>query len=184
MMVLEKLKITPRNLILLIIALLGLVIFILINQLIFSPLGRLVVPYGILDFEFAWTSEQVQVIFAAWGPGGILLQLNGVYWDFLYILGYVLFIFSCIVLVSRRLTGKLQTIGLYMSLTPILAGLFDVIENINLIIMLINPTGFQSIVPVLASTFALMKFAVLLVGIIYFFISLILVIIRLLKKKI
>jgi len=47
------------------------------------------------------------------------------YWDFLYIVGYGSFIFGAILLVTRRLEGKLQKIGLWMTLTPILAGIFD-----------------------------------------------------------
>jgi len=182
-MFLDKLKEFPKNLILLIITIVGFLIFILINQLIFIPLAPAVPTYNVLDFEFAWTSEKIQIIFAAWGPAGMTLQIQGVYWDFLYIVGYGLFIFGCILLVSRILTGRLQKFGLYICLTPLIAGVFDLIENVNLLIMLDNPTNFPTFIPFVASLSAVIKFGFLFIGIIFFFIALILIVIALIRKK-
>ena len=182
-MLLEKLKDSPKNIILVVITIIGFAIFILINQLVFVPLATNVSVYGILDFEFAWTPEQVKVIFMAWGTEGMVQQALGVYWDFLYIVGYGMFIFGCIILISRKLKGKFQTIGLYVSLTPIIAGIFDMIENLNLLIMLENPISISSFTPLIASISATIKFSFLIVGIIYFFFALIVVIIYIIKEK-
>ncbi|MHA2287815.1 MAG: hypothetical protein ACXABG_03405 [Promethearchaeota archaeon] len=182
-MILEKLKKSPNDLILLIGAAIGVTILLIINILVFEPMSKAVYIYGILDFEFAWTKEQIDLIFTVWGPLGMALQEAGVYWDFLYILGYVTPLFAFIVYFSRRLGDRIATIGLYISLTPIVAGIFDIIENINLLIMLNETPNFASFVPFIASISAVIKFGFLLVGAIFFLIALVLVIIKKIKKQ-
>ena len=183
-MFLEKLKEFPKNLYVLIITIIGFLIFILIDTLVLMPINQIVpLPYGILDFEFAWVPEQVLTIFAAWGAFGMAAEALGIYWDFLYIVGYGSFIFGAILLVIRRLEGKFQKIGLWMTLTPILAGIFDIIENINLLVMLDTAPTFSSFVPFIASLTALIKFGVLILGIAFFFVALVIVIIKLIRKR-
>ena len=181
-MILEKLKKYPSDLILLIIAAIGIVILLTINILIFEPLANLVYGYNILDFEFAWTKDQILTIFATWGAEGMTLQAAGVYWDFLYIVGYTVPLFALILLVSRKLNEKILNIGLYMSLMPIIAGIFDIIENINLLIMLNEPSAFASYIPLIASLSATIKFGFLIVGAIFFLVELILLVIKKIKK--
>jgi hypothetical protein len=179
----QKLKEFPKNLYLFIITIVCFLIFILINQLVFAPYSATVPTYGILDFEFAWIPEQILVIFAAWGSSGIAINVLGVWWDFLYIIGYGFFIFGAILLVTRQLEGRFQMIGLWMSLTPLVAGIFDVVENINLLIMLYNTSAFPAFVPFIASLTATIKFTLLIIGILYFFIALIGLAIKLFIKK-
>lgn len=180
---LDKLIEFPRTLYVLIITIAGFILFILINQFVFASLSAGVSTYTVLDFEFAWTADRIAVIFAAWGAAGMEAQTLGVYWDFLYIIGYGFFIAGCILLVSRILSGKLQSIGLYITLTPLIAGIFDVIENINLLIMLQNQTNFSTFVPFTASISALIKFSFLILGIGFFFMALVLLLISLIKNR-
>ena len=180
---LDKLIEFPRTLYVLIITIGAFILFILINQLVFAPLSTLVSTYNVLDFEFAWIADRIEVIFAAWGETGMEAQALGVYWDFLYIVGYGFFISGCILLVSRILSGKYQKIGLYMTLTPLIAGIFDLIENINLLIMLQNATSFSAFVPFIASISAVIKFSFLILGIAFFFTALILMLISIIKNK-
>ena len=181
-MIFEKLKKYPSDLILLIAAALGLIILLTINIMIFEPLATSVYLYGILDFEFAWTKGQILTIFTTWGPLGMALQAAGVYWDFLYIFGYVTPLFTLILYLSRRLEDRIATVGVYMSLTPIVAGVFDLIENINLLIMLNETPNFASFVPLIASISATIKFGFLLVGAIFFLVALVLFIVKKIKK--
>jgi hypothetical protein len=181
-MILEKLKKSPHDLVLLVAAAIGIVILLVINILIFEPLATSVPIYNILDFEFAWTKEQILTIFSTWGPLGMALQEAGVYWDFLYIFGYVTPLFTLILYIVRRFEDKMATIGLYMSLTPIIAGIFDLIENINLLIMLNESPNFESFIPLIASLSAVIKFGFLLIGAIYFLIALVALIIVKIKK--
>lgn len=182
-MILEKLKKFPSDLILLIAAALGIIILLTINILIFEPMSTAVLLYSILDFEFAWTKDQILTIFFVWGPDGMALQATGVYWDFLYIFGYAVPLFALILFFSRKLEDRAATICLYMSLTPIIAGIFDLIENINLLIMLNDPSNFASFVPFIASISATIKFGFLIVGAIFFLVALVLFIIKKIKKQ-
>ena len=179
---LEKLKKYPSDLILLIVAAIAIVILLSINILIFGPLLYSGGIYNILDFEFAWTTEQILKIFSFWGAEEMASQAVGVYWDFLYIVGYTVPLFALILLVSRKLNEKILNIGLYMSLTPIIAGIFDIVENINLLIMLNEATTFASFVPLIASLSATIKFGFLIVGAIFFLVALILLVIKKFKK--
>ena len=178
---LEKLKKYPSDLILLIVAAIAIVILLTINILIFGPLLYSGGMYNILDFEFAWTQEQILTIFSYWGAEEMTLQAAGVYWDFLYIIGYTVPLFALILLVSRKLDEKILNIGLCMSLTPFIAGIFDIIENINLLVMLNDP-AFASFVPLIVSLFATIKFSFLIVGAIFFLVTLVLLVIKKVKK--
>ena len=180
-MILEKLKKSPSDLILLNIAAIGIIILLVINIFVFEPLANSGFFYGILDFEFAWTSEQISIIFADWGSEGMALQASGVYWDFFYIIGYSVPLFALILVFTRKLNGKIVEIGLYMSLTPLIAGIFDLVENINLLIML-NDTSFASFVPLTASITAFIKFSFLLVGAIFFLVVLVMTLVKRFKK--
>ncbi len=179
-MFLEKLKKYPSDLILLILAALGIVILLTINILVFEPLFS-VYGYGILDFEFAWTKEQILTIFSFWGAEEMASQAAGVYWDFLYIIGYSVPLFALILFVSRKLDERILNIGLYMSLTPFIAGIFDIVENINLLVML-NEPAFASFVPLIASLSATIKFGFLIVGAIFFLVTLVLLVLKKIKK--
>ncbi|MHA1675119.1 MAG: hypothetical protein ACTSYI_15995 [Promethearchaeota archaeon] len=182
-MTVEKLKKAPQTWILLVITLLGLIIFLLINQLIFAPLPIQVPSYGILDIEFAWTPGQITTIFTAWGTEGMTLHAAGIYWDFLYILGYGPFIAGLILLLSRKLSGKIQIVGFYMTFAPLLAGLFDVVENILLLTMLNNPSEISAAVPLIAGIMASIKFGLLLLGIGFLLFGLITWTVSYLKNK-
>ncbi|MHA1724195.1 MAG: hypothetical protein ACTSYC_07460 [Promethearchaeota archaeon] len=179
----KKLKEWPNTKLLFVLTIIGFIIFILINQLVFAPLSATYTSYGILEFEFAWTRGRVISIFTMWGQQGMLDQKLGVYWDFLYIISYILFIMGCIILITRHLEGKIENLGYKISLLIPLSGIFDVIENINLLIMLEKPTTFSSLIPFLASICATIKFTLLIIGIVYFIIALILFIYNVAKKK-
>ncbi|GAH32562.1 unnamed protein product, partial [marine sediment metagenome] len=62
------------------------------------------------------------------------------------------------------------------------AGIFDLVENVNLLIMLNDTTNFASIVPLIASITAFIKFSFLLVGAIFFLVVLVLTLIKRFKK--
>ena len=184
-MFLDKLKEIPKNLYLLILFVGGFILFLAINTLVFQALSTssLFTTYGILDFEFAWNVEQVEIIFTAWGSTGMALQETGVYWDFIYIIGYVSFAFAGVLLVTRKVSGVFQKIGLYVSLIAILSGIFDVIENIFLLIMLQNPSTIPTFAPPIAAIMATIKFSCLAIALLYFMIGLIVALILTVKKR-
>jgi len=184
-MFLDKFKVSPKDKYVIIMTLIGLVIVLLVYILIFIPIEAAVPTYGILDFEFAWTPERVATILSTWGTVAILKQSLAIYWDFLFIVGYSSLALGLILLILRKSEEKVQTIGLYFTLTPFLTGVFDIIENINLLIMLdgwIMSPLISNINSFLASLSALIKFSFLFAAIAYFIVALIMIMNKRFKK--
>ncbi|MFX1451101.1 MAG: hypothetical protein ACFFCM_09685 [Promethearchaeota archaeon] len=182
-MFLRRFKEFPKEKFVFLLTIVGFAIVVLLYIFVFTPIESSVSTYGILDYEFAWTTNRVETIFSVWGADGMIRQTSAIYWDFLYIVGYVSLALGLILLVLRRSEGKMQTLGLYFTLTPFLTGIFDVLENINLLIMLGTPTAITQINPFLASLFALIKFSFLFTAIGYFISALIMLMIKKFKKS-
>lgn len=180
-MYLDRLKEFPKDKLLIFVSIISFLIVILIEIFVFIPIEADVSTYGILDFEFAWTSARVETIISVWGDTDINNQSIAIYWDFLFIVGYVSLAFALIVLALRRSKSKLQTIGIYIAITPFLTGIFDVIENVNLLKMLRTPTSVSNFNAYIASLSATLKFSFLFIGIIYVIIALISFLIRKLR---
>ncbi len=125
-------------------------------------------PYGVMELEFGWTVAKINQIFQAWGPELITQELNVTLVDYIFLIVYSSFFAGVTLLLTRRLlSGRIQLVGFYMTLIPFIAALFDAIENVNLILMLVSPTNFPAFAPFLASIFAALKFGLLIVTIIF-----------------
>jgi len=172
-MFLDKFKEFPKDKFVILIIIFGLAIVLLTYILIFMPIEAAVPIYGILDYEFAWTPDNVQLIFITWRVEGIARQTLAICWDFLYIFGYVSLSLGLIILISRKSDGKIQFIGFYFTLAPFLTGILDVIENTNLLIMFETPTSVSAVNSFIASFCALLKFGFLFAAIVYFMVALI-----------
>lgn len=181
-MFLDKFKESPKNRILYLITIAGFLIVLLVEIFVFIPIEAAVSGYGILDYEFAWTSSQVEKIFISWGDDGINNQITAIYWDFLFIVGYASLAFGLIVIALRKSEGKIQNIGTFITITPFLTGFLDIIENIFLILMAKAPTSVSDPFPLVASLSATLKFGFLFIGIIYFVIAIISIVINKIKK--
>ncbi|MFX0034459.1 MAG: hypothetical protein ACFE9I_02315 [Candidatus Hermodarchaeota archaeon] len=179
----ERLKKSPKNRFVILIVIFGLVIVLIVYFLIFMPIEGSVPTYGILDYEFAWTQSRVENILSVWGVEGINKQSLAIYWDFIYIVGYVSLALGLIILILRISEEKIQKIGFYFTLTPFLTGLFDIIENINLLIMLSDPISISNFNPFIASLSALIKFSFLFAAIAYFLVALTIAIFKKFKQR-
>ncbi|MHA1129806.1 MAG: hypothetical protein ACTSRC_10985 [Candidatus Helarchaeota archaeon] len=136
--------------------------------------------YGILDLEFAFNQSTATTILAAWGPTLSPTVILGTYLDFLYIVSYSVLIMGVALLLIRKLEDRLQTVGMIISISGFIAGVFDVVENINLINMLNNPASFSSFVPTLASICASIKFFLIFAALGF---ALIALLVMLLKRR-
>ena len=128
-------------------------------------------PYGVLEFELAWTPKTVDKVFTAWGPANVEHQIYAHHVDNLYLFVYGLFALLCVLLLARRLEGRLQEAGFFFVLAPVLAAVFDAMENVFLLSMLNRgaPGGWSD--PVLASLCATFKTAFLGASIAFIFIA-------------
>ncbi|KKK41917.1 MAG: hypothetical protein Lokiarch_39130 [Candidatus Lokiarchaeum sp. GC14_75] len=183
-MPLKKFLESPKNKILYILTLVGFLIVLLVELFIFMPIGSTVPTYGVLDFEFAWTANKGDKIFSIWGSNGLKIQTIAVYWDFLFIIGYVLLAFSLITFTLRRSENKIQAIGIFITITPFLTGILDLIENLFLLAMLSSPHFVLNPFAFFASISATLKFGFLFIGILYFLVGLIVLLFKKFKKVI
>lgn len=129
-------------------------------------------PYGVLELEFAWTAGKISTIFDTWGSALISQELFVTFIDYGFLIAYSS-LFACITLqISRKLlSGRIQLIGFCLTIIPFIAAFFDAIENIHLILMLSSPSSFSSFSPFFASLFALSKFSLFIVVIMFWVLS-------------
>ena len=182
-MFLEKLKEFPRTRSLVIATAIFFIPFILITVFFIINEHRLktTTGYGVLNFELARTPENINKIFTAWGPNEIKRQTAVTYLDYLFIFFYALFGTGLILIISRKLKGKLRNLGLITAPSFIIAGLFDALENINLLWVLNNKNYTSPAIPLFAFLFATFKIIFLTIGLTFIFITVIYLIVKKMK---
>lgn len=158
--------------------LISVVILIVVMRHFDGPLKNSVSTFGIVSFELAMQLTRSQAILDSWDvaaktSAGISLGI-----DFLFLLVYSSFISLLIHQVNERLWQhtKVQLIGFVMIYGVFLAALFDVIENIALIQLLLG--DFEQYWSSMAYYFAFLKFGLLTLGIAYILVSTIILIIK------
>jgi hypothetical protein len=134
--------------------------------------------FGVLDFELAWNPGTMRRIFAAWGPAEMRYQAFVTYVDCLYLVIYALFAALLILLIARRLRGRLQEIGFLFTLTPVLAAIFDALENTFLLSMLNRGAALRPQDPYLASLLATLKIAFLAAALSFIFVAALLLLVK------
>jgi hypothetical protein len=125
--------------------------------------------HGIVAFEVAFTSGKAQEILVAWGAKGHDAAVASLWFDFLYLTAYGLFLWLAIRAVGDGLRPRgrerLAAPAAAISLLPLVAAAADALEDVFLLLQLGGHAG--SIGPPLAGSFATLKFACIVVAIVY-----------------
>ncbi len=137
-----------------------------------TPLVTNEAPSGIIAFELAKTLEQSQAILASWDANekinaGISLGI-----DFLFLFVYgVFFALACfsVAIKFKNSVEWFYKLGITLAFLQIVAALFDAIENIALIKLLLGSNN--SLFSPIAYYFASIKFAIIAIGIVYIIIG-------------
>lgn len=123
---------------------------------------------GQLRFDESSLKQDFSILI---NKGTISDYANIQYWDLSIMLSTAIFFGLLTLFIFRKNTSTYwRTIGITLSLLFPLSGLLDLIENIWLLNMLGNPTGFAGWKALVYSSFALMKlivFATGLVGVLF-----------------
>lgn len=181
-MIKHLLEISQKKLKLLtILAFAGFIVFLVLMTVIgdLPPSG-----YNIIDFEFARTAQRADTIMTAWGETIVKNQIVVTYLDYGLLVSYGFMAFGLVLLAAREMkdTGKLRKMGLVICFFPLIAALCDALENVNLLFMLYGfPAGAVSINALLASIFALIKFGLLGIVLIFFVVQLVFLFIKKIK---
>ena len=124
--------------------------------------------FGIVSFELAGTPAVVQQIMAAWGDTGQQAARFNIRIDFLYLLGYgVALSLGCAVarLWWQRRSAPLARVGALLTYAMLIAACSDACENVAMLRAMSDPAS--ATWPTLARLFAIVKFALLAVGLFY-----------------
>jgi len=151
-----------------------------IEQVTGGPLKTDVAPSGVVSFELAGKLSLAQEMVKSWGALGQVYAGVNIGFDFVYIITYVIAIGLGCVIVARG--GFLTSVGNILAWAMFAAGLFDCIENYNLIQVLL---GFgQETNAMLAQWCAMVKFTIVGLGLAYFFIGGAIVLVKKIRKTV
>lgn len=125
--------------------------------------------YGIIDLELAFTSGKAQEIMRAWGADGHDAAVASLWFDFLYLIAYGVFLCLAVRAVGDglRARGRLRLAApaAAISLVPLVCAASDALEDVFLLLVLGG--HLSSAGPLLAGSFATLKFACLAVTLAY-----------------
>jgi hypothetical protein len=149
-------------------------LFLLLATLFFFLLLRyqgndLIQPYapkGIVSLEFAPSAKATgEVISGYLGDGLISKVRQNILIDFFFIPFYAMLFYTLAGSISVRLKGRAATAGVLLAFFSLIAGLFDVLENV---LMLLATYGlYNDLTAILTSGFAALKFLLLLLALGY-----------------
>jgi hypothetical protein len=137
-----------------------------IFQVLNTPLITTAAPAGVVSHQFAWTLEKAHAIVSSWEGRPSLFAAFGLGLDYLFMPSYALTVALGALLVAGRHTGWLARFGTWAAYGVFTAAVFDALENIGQAQQLLNGV----IAPPLTrfvGLFACIKFALLLLGVIY-----------------
>lgn len=126
-----------------------------------------ITPYGIFSFELAGTLDRSLEIINSWSPLAKTFAGLSLGYDFLFLLIYTLFISLLIHKVNERLwVGKsFYKIGELLIWSMLITAIFDAVENISLIKLLIGSS--QEYWSSIARAFAIAKFILISISILF-----------------
>jgi hypothetical protein len=170
----KKLSDFPRDKTLYIATIISL-IFTAIIFLLMRPVEaelKSLTPYGVMELEFAWTIAQIDNILSTWGNSLISKEIGVTLLDFGFLMFYSTTMAGVTIILTRKVFQEtLNNWGYRIALVPFLAAFFDVIENVNLLLMLTSPSSFPAFSPFVASFSAMIKFSLLGVTVIFWLIG-------------
>jgi hypothetical protein len=144
------------------------IVFMITLNWLGIPLNNPSTPNGIISFELAGDVARAKTILASWNSDAQLTASLSLGLDYLFLVVYSTAIGMACIWVTSAFSPRssfLLSIGIFLAWGQWLAALFDSIENVALIKILFG--DLQSPLPQVARTFALMKFALIALGLVY-----------------
>lgn len=137
-------------------------------QLLGKPLITVAAPSGIVSYELAGTLPAAQAILGSWNTRAQLFAGVNLGLDYLFMPAYATCIGLGCVLAARRFAveSTARRVGLALAWGLALAALLDVLENVALLRLLLA-TQPGAVWPAVARLAALIKFALVVLGIGY-----------------
>ena len=134
-------------------------------QLLDQPLRTPAAPAGIVSFELAGTPEKTQAMLTSWDISARLNNAFGLGFDFLFMPVYATALSLGVLLARNRRPGIWLPLGNLLGWGAYLATQFDAAENLALFASLQGQ--WQTPMPQIAAGCATLKFALILLGLVY-----------------
>ncbi len=140
--------------------------------------------YGQFSLEFGLTEQNVNAILTDWGSVGCSRMIIAVCANFIIMAVYIVCFIGLIVLVTRlfKEKKKIQNLGLKMIFLPIIAGIFNIIGNILMIVLLLSGSSVLSFFPLIISICGIVKYGLIISSLIVVIVEIVLYIILYLKS--
>lgn len=123
-------------------------------------------PLGIVSLELASTTTEVRDILMAWQPEELTGRARtNILLDFLFIPLYSLLFYTLCGSISVRTRGLVAKMGVMLAFGALIAGLFDIFENILMLLSLSN--HYNYLTTLLTAFFAVAKFILLGLALLY-----------------
>jgi len=130
-------------------------------------LNRRLAPYDIVAFEFAWTPARAGRMMAAWGEAGNAAARQSLWVDFAFMPAYAFLFAGVTLFAARAARDGWQRLGLWLTLAPFGAWVFDTIENAMLLRALDLGAAPPAAALTLAGVSAALKFSLLATCLLY-----------------
>jgi hypothetical protein len=123
-------------------------------------------PFGIVSLELAHKSETIHEILNTWNNEDLIPRAKtNILIDFFFIPFYTMLFYTLCGSISVRMLGIPAKLGVLLAFFSLLAGLFDVTENILMLFSLNN--HYNNFTALLTAFFAYAKFSLLLLALVY-----------------
>lgn len=126
---------------------------------------------GVVALELAFTPARAMAMVVAWPADGVAVAQQALWLDFIYIALYASGLAAACTLVARHAQGAWARWGNRLIYAPIVAGVLDVIENVNLLAVVnraaTGPVAALSPFTYVAAICAALKFALVAITLLF-----------------
>lgn len=140
-------------------------------RIVDKPLRTEAAPSGIISFELAGDEETSLAVLQSWDQPGKLHAAFSLGLDFLFLITYASAISLTCIWAMRLNASSLAGIGVYLAWGQWIAALLDSLENAALFIILLQ--GPISSWPLVAQIAAIIKFTLIILGLLYILVRII-----------
>lgn len=116
----------------------GTVTMIFIMLITGRPLNTAATPSGIINLELAYTHAKVLAVLSAWNNDIIAAAKTNTYFDFLFLVFYAFFLYSCCIQLAKVLPRE-KKISKWLknfAIASLISGFLDILENIGMLMSL------------------------------------------------
>ena len=129
--------------------------------------------YGQMNFEFGGTAQIIDAILMEWGLDGSTRVIYAIIANFVIMASYIIIFIGLIILATRQFKEKkkIQNLFLKMIFLPLLAGVFNIIGNILMIIMVSGGISVSPNLPFITTISGIIKYGLIIASFIIFLIE-------------